>query len=150
MPLPGALGGEERPPPAPVTCLTEDDDWTVAEELGFLARVFNQDTFNMPKMQIGLRTMKKPGVTFAIYQETKIRHFHTLLDEWLARDNGEASTARPARSTTAPALAHHLTQLAGDPLASDRHRGAAPSQSAAERRQDLLARGAHREPLRVA
>ena len=83
--------GEERPPPAQVTYLTEDDDWTQAEELGFLARVFNQDTFNMPKMQIGLRTMKKPGVTLAIYQETKIRHFHTLLDEWLAREDGEAA-----------------------------------------------------------
>jgi hypothetical protein len=95
--------GEERPPPAPVTYLTEDDDWTVAEELGFLARVFNQDTFNMPKMQIGLRTMKKPGVTLAIYQETKIRHFHTLLDEWLAREDGNAdSEARPAHHPHQP------------------------------------------------
>ena len=52
---------------------------------GFLARVFNQDTFNLPKVQIGLRTMTKPGVTLGLYQETKIRHFHTLLDEWLGR-----------------------------------------------------------------
>lgn len=77
--------GEERPPPAQVTFLTEDDDWTKAEELGFLARVFNQDTFNLPKVQIGLRTMRKPGVTLGLYQEAKIRHFHTLLDEWLSR-----------------------------------------------------------------
>ena len=28
--------------------------------------------------------MKKPGVTLGLYQETKIRHFHALLDEWLA------------------------------------------------------------------
>ena len=35
-------------------------------------------------MQNGLHTLaKKPGVTLAIYQETKIRHFHTLLEEWL-------------------------------------------------------------------
>jgi hypothetical protein len=77
--------GEERPPPAMVTFLTEDDDWTQAEELGFLARVFNQDTFNLPKVQIGLRTMKQPGVTLGLYQEAKIRHFHTLLDDWLSR-----------------------------------------------------------------
>ena len=38
-----------------------------------------------PKVQIGLRTMKKPGVTLGLYQEAKIRHFHTLLDEWLSR-----------------------------------------------------------------
>ena len=77
--------GDEKPPPAPYTFLTEEDDWTEAEELGFLARVFNQDTFNLPKVQIGLRTMKKPGVTLGLYQEAKIRHFHTLLDEWLSR-----------------------------------------------------------------
>jgi hypothetical protein len=81
--------GEERPPPAPVTFLDQTQDWTEAEELGFLARVFNQDTFNLPKVQIGLRTMKKPGVTFAIYQETKIRHFHSLLDEWLSRNEDD-------------------------------------------------------------
>jgi hypothetical protein len=27
--------------------------------------------------------MVKPGVTLALYQETKIRQFHALLDEWL-------------------------------------------------------------------
>ena len=83
MAAPG--GKDAKPPPAPYTFLTEDDDWTEAEELGFLARVFNQDTFNLPKVQIGLRTMKKPGITLGLYQEAKIRHFHTLLDEWLSR-----------------------------------------------------------------
>jgi len=77
--------GDERPAPAQLTFLTEEDDWTEAEELGFLARVFNQDTFNLPKVQVGLRTMKKPGITMGLYQEAKIRHFHTLLDEWLSR-----------------------------------------------------------------
>ena len=28
--------------------------------------------------------MVKPGVTFADYQETKPRHFHAILDQWLA------------------------------------------------------------------
>jgi hypothetical protein len=36
-------------------------------------------------VQKGLKTMVKPGVTLALYQETKIRHFHALLDEWLGR-----------------------------------------------------------------
>jgi hypothetical protein len=47
--------------------------------------VFNQDSFNLPKVQIGLRTMAKKSVTFANYQETKLRHFHLLLEQWLAR-----------------------------------------------------------------
>jgi phenylpropionate dioxygenase-like ring-hydroxylating dioxygenase large terminal subunit len=75
----------DRPPPAPIHWLGPDDDWCEAAELGFLARVFNQDTFNLPKVQLGLKTMKKKTVTLANYQETKIRHFHHLLDNWLAR-----------------------------------------------------------------
>jgi nitrite reductase/ring-hydroxylating ferredoxin subunit len=74
-----------KPPSTPIHWLGPDDDWTDAPELGFLARVFNQDTFNLPKVQLGLKTMKKKTVTFANYQETKIRHFHHLLDQWLAR-----------------------------------------------------------------
>ena len=34
----------------------------------------------------GLRTMVKPGVTLALYQETKIRHFHRLLERQLGLD----------------------------------------------------------------
>jgi phenylpropionate dioxygenase-like ring-hydroxylating dioxygenase large terminal subunit len=75
----------EKPPAAPIHRLGADDDWTEAPELGFLARVFNQDTFNLARVQLGLKTMKKKTVTLANYQETKIRHFHYLLDQWLAR-----------------------------------------------------------------
>ncbi len=76
---------QPKPPSVPIHWLGPDDDWTDAPELGFLARVFNQDTFNLPKVQVGLRTMKKPGVTLANYQETKLRHFHNLLSDWVAR-----------------------------------------------------------------
>ena len=75
----------ERPPAAPIHWLTDDDDWTVATELGMLGRVFNQDVYNVPEVQAGLEAMLKPGVTFADYQETKPRHFHAILDEWIAR-----------------------------------------------------------------
>jgi phenylpropionate dioxygenase-like ring-hydroxylating dioxygenase large terminal subunit len=75
----------EKPPAAPIHRLGADHDWTEARELGFLARVFNQDTFNLARVQLGLKTMKKKTVTLANYQETKIRHFHYLLDQWLAR-----------------------------------------------------------------
>jgi len=76
----------DRPRSAPVHWLGPDDDWTNAPELGFLARVFNQDTFNLPKVQLGLRTTSKPGVTLSLYQETKIRHFHRLLEQQLGLD----------------------------------------------------------------
>jgi phenylpropionate dioxygenase-like ring-hydroxylating dioxygenase large terminal subunit len=73
----------DRPPPVPVHHLGPDDDWTEAWELGMLARVFNQDVFNLPKVQAGLETGAIDTVTFANYQETKLRHFHRLLEEWL-------------------------------------------------------------------
>ena len=77
--------GEERPAAAPIHWLGPDDDWVDAPELGLLAKVFNQDVYNMPRVQRGLRTMKEPHVIFADYGESKIRHFHGLLDEWLQK-----------------------------------------------------------------
>ena len=73
----------EKPPSAPIHMLGPDDDWCEAPELGFLARVFNQDTFNLPKIQQGLKAAKKKTVTLANYQETKIRAFHETLSRWL-------------------------------------------------------------------
>lgn len=75
--------GAPRPKPAPIHWLGPDDDWTEAPELGVLARVFNQDTYNIPKVQLGLKSMRTPYVNFASYNETKIRHFHRLLERWL-------------------------------------------------------------------
>ena len=75
--------GEERPPAAPIHWLGADDDWVDAAELGMLAKVFNQDVVNMPYVQKGLKTMKQPYVIFADYGETKPRHFHKLLNDWL-------------------------------------------------------------------
>jgi len=73
----------EKPPSAPIHMLGPDDDWCEAPELGFLARVFNQDTFNLPKIQQGLKAAKKKTVTLANYQETKIRAFHETLSRRL-------------------------------------------------------------------
>ncbi|MEE2776093.1 MAG: aromatic ring-hydroxylating dioxygenase subunit alpha [Acidobacteriota bacterium] len=74
----------KRPPPAPVHWLGEDEDWTHAPELGLLARVFNQDTINLPQVQRGVESSATGRVTLARYQESKLRHFHQLLDRWVA------------------------------------------------------------------
>ncbi len=71
----------ERPPPAPVRWLEPDEPWSAA--LGFLGRVFDQDAFNMPKVQLGLEATYKPGVTLANYQESKVRWLHHKLTEWV-------------------------------------------------------------------
>lgn len=73
-----------RPAPAPLHWLDHDEPWTHAPELGPLAKVFDQDTFNLPRVQAGLRSARHANVTFGSYQETKLRHFHTLLEKYLA------------------------------------------------------------------
>ena len=65
--------------------LGPDDDWCDAPELGMLAKVFNQDVVNMPYVQQGLKSMKVPEIIFANYGETKPRHFHKLLSEWIEK-----------------------------------------------------------------
>ncbi len=71
----------ERPEPAPIRWLEENEPWSAA--LGFLGKVFEQDAFNMPKVQQGLETTYKPGVTLAGYQEAKVRWLHHKLTEWV-------------------------------------------------------------------
>jgi hypothetical protein len=74
-----------QPPTPPIHWLDVDDDWVEAPELGMLAQVFNQDIRNLPYVQQGLNATKKTHVQFAHYAETKIRHFHMLLEEWVSR-----------------------------------------------------------------
>ena len=50
-------------------------------ELGLLGPVFDQDCYNLPYVQQGLKTTRKPGITLANYQESRIRHFNRMLDQ---------------------------------------------------------------------
>ena len=76
----------ERPPPARLRALGVNDPWTDAPELGMLAKVFDQDTFNMAKVQRGLETTFKQGITLGDYQESKIRWLNNSLDAWIEGD----------------------------------------------------------------
>jgi nitrite reductase/ring-hydroxylating ferredoxin subunit len=73
----------ERPPAAQLRMLGVDDDWTDAYELGLLTRVFNQDVYNLPRVQQGLESGSLDHVVFARYQETKIRMMHAELERWI-------------------------------------------------------------------
>jgi phenylpropionate dioxygenase-like ring-hydroxylating dioxygenase large terminal subunit len=73
-----------RPPPCEIHWLDYEEPWTNAPELGMLSKVFAQDTFNLPKVQLGLKSALHTHATFGKYQETKLRHFHSLLEKYIA------------------------------------------------------------------
>ena len=72
-----------HPEPAKMTMLGPDQNWADAPELGSAAMVADQDTDNLRRIQKGLRTSRKPGVTLARYQESRIRHYHETLDAYM-------------------------------------------------------------------
>jgi phenylpropionate dioxygenase-like ring-hydroxylating dioxygenase large terminal subunit len=82
---------DERPNPASVTELGLDDDWTLAPELGPLAKIFQQDSLNLPYVQQGLKAQEQQEVIFASYQEAKIRHFYHHWFRWLGLEPGQRS-----------------------------------------------------------
>ena len=63
--------------------LGPDDDWTIATELGAAAKIFQQDSINLPHVQTGLKAQEQQEVMFANYNETKIRHFWENMFRWL-------------------------------------------------------------------
>ena len=73
----------DRPAPATVTELGLDDDWTMAAELGLLAKIFQQDSLNLPYVQQGLKAQEQQEVILGSYNEAKIRHFYHHYFQWL-------------------------------------------------------------------
>lgn len=72
-----------RPKPAETKHLDFDEPWIEAsDQVGPLAQLFTQDAYNLPEVQKGLEAAQHTHVTFANYQETKIRHFHAILEKY--------------------------------------------------------------------
>jgi phenylpropionate dioxygenase-like ring-hydroxylating dioxygenase large terminal subunit len=78
----------ERPPAAKPITLGLDDHWTDIAELGRLGVIFEQDMSNLGPVQRGLHASVKPEITLAGYQESRIRHYHTVLDAYLSGEPG--------------------------------------------------------------
>jgi hypothetical protein len=53
-----------------------DDAWTCAPELLSLSKITDQDVFNVPAVQKGLKAKNPPYVWYGAYQEGKIKNFH--------------------------------------------------------------------------
>ncbi|MGI9284518.1 MAG: aromatic ring-hydroxylating oxygenase subunit alpha [Pseudomonadales bacterium] len=79
--------GTERPADVPVRRLGENELFSEAPELGeSLGTIFDQDLFNMPKIQKGMHNVQSGELVLGNYQEVRIRHFHQTLDKYI---NGE-------------------------------------------------------------
>jgi nitrite reductase/ring-hydroxylating ferredoxin subunit len=78
----------ERPRPSPVRWLAEDEPWSAEPRLSSLGKVFDQDTFNMANVQLGLETTLRSGVLLSEYQESKVRWLHRKLTEWTGKQGG--------------------------------------------------------------
>ena len=74
-----------HPPPCKVTQIGIEDSWHLIPGIGSAADVTDQDTDNLKRIQRGIRASKKPGVTLSVYQESRIRHFHQTLDQYMAK-----------------------------------------------------------------
>ena len=75
---------EERPADMPPRLLGEDELFSQAPELGErLGTIFDQDLFNMPKIQAGMHNLPDGEVVLANYHEVRIRHFHQTLDRYI-------------------------------------------------------------------
>lgn len=77
--------GKPRPAPAKIRMLEPDELFADVPGLGLIGPIFDQDAENLPYVQEGLRTTRKPGITLSNYQESRIRHFNHTLDEWMSR-----------------------------------------------------------------
>ncbi len=92
----------EAPPPAPTQRLTLEQSWKEAEGMAGLADVFEQDMSNLPRVQAGLKSTGKRGVSFGLYQETRMRMHHRLIDrfidEGLRRDGRAENELDPWRT----------------------------------------------------
>ena len=75
--------GEPTPPPCKPVRLTIDQEWSESPGMGSLAAVFAQDMDNLPRVQAGLKTIGKKTVSFARYQEGRLRHMHRLTDQYI-------------------------------------------------------------------
>lgn len=82
VPLPP---GASAPPAAPMRLLPAGARWSDAPELGGLGPIFDQDTANLERIQLGQHSPGFPGPIFAHRQEVLLRQLHRNLAEWLAR-----------------------------------------------------------------
>jgi phenylpropionate dioxygenase-like ring-hydroxylating dioxygenase large terminal subunit len=87
----------DQPTSCPIHDIGLDGNFLDAPELGpFLAPVAYQDEEILPRVQRGMRTTVKPGISLTDYQESLIRNQHRLLDHYILHDGRSHNVPRDA------------------------------------------------------
>lgn len=73
------------PPAGKLIELGPDDPFE--PHIGAMGNIFDQDDFNMPMVQEGMKMWPEelPGVTLGQYQESRVRFLHYMVETWLGR-----------------------------------------------------------------
>jgi phenylpropionate dioxygenase-like ring-hydroxylating dioxygenase large terminal subunit len=80
--------GAERPPPASMRLLADDEPWKNAPELGYLGPVYDQDQANLRPVQEGLVALADGVIQFGRYTESRCRHLHHMVDQYIREYEG--------------------------------------------------------------
>jgi hypothetical protein len=72
-----------HPPAAKPTIVGIDQSWHDVPGMGSAADVTDQDTENLMRIQRGIKTSRTGVATMSVYQESRIRHFHRTLEEYM-------------------------------------------------------------------
>ena len=76
-------GADHPEPPEPIR-LEIEQSYTEVEELGWLGKVYDEDTGNLQLQQQGFKITRK-GISLGNYQEARIRRVHMTLDEMMEK-----------------------------------------------------------------
>lgn len=78
--------GQKDVPGVPVHVLSDDECFSDALELEpfGLGPIFDQDMGNLPYMMKGLKTSAKGAVSFASYQESRLRNLYLMIQRYLS------------------------------------------------------------------
>ena len=79
-----APAGQKPARAVPMHLLGEHEAWADAPELGRLGFIFDQDMFNLPFVQEGMKASKNGKLELGDYQESRVRHFARTLDKYLS------------------------------------------------------------------
>lgn len=71
-------------PPAPQKIVIPDDAKFADSPMGRLGAIFDQDYVNIQNVWKGLHSTMSKGLVLSRYQESRIRHYHKRIDDFLA------------------------------------------------------------------